>query len=306
MAFRLLKLWVVIRLFSSAKTLLSARRETHAQGNPYGDQQQNYLHNPIEVEGNYTPSLKSNPILKMFHNAYEVDVANHQGTVINATEGGAKIAGTVVSTLQEALDQHLDGPIEVDGKSITDLIRSKLRFPSDAEQSSKVVEQTDAIAAAINYLESVDEKVAATKAAAETFSKLIENHEDISPKKLKRKREKVIHSMNQISVLSTEPEFRRIAMDMVSAVFFHTMADYIQALANAEDENTQDKELARNAENLANNFEVLLRYVKALYEGHLNLLKEQSANQLADPKTVFERQPHLDDYALTNDRAKEA
>ena len=112
--------------------------------------------------------------------------------------------------------------------------------------------------------------------------------------------------MNQISVLSTEPEFRRIAMDMVSAVFFHTMADYIQALANAEDENTQDKELARNAENLANNFEVLLRYVKALYEGHLNLLKEQSANQLADPKTVFERQPHLDDYALTNDRAKEA
>ena len=106
----------------------------------------------------------------MFHNAYEVDVANHQGTVINATEGGAKIAGTVISTLQEALDQHLDGPIEVDGKSITDLIRSKLRFPSDAEQASKLVEQTDAIAAAINYLESVDEKVAATKAAAETFS----------------------------------------------------------------------------------------------------------------------------------------
>ena len=73
---------------------VSEEGKTHADGNPFGDCQPGYLFDPSTIEGNYVEALKTNPILKMFHNAYEYDVAVNPGTVINATEGGAKITGT--------------------------------------------------------------------------------------------------------------------------------------------------------------------------------------------------------------------
>ena len=39
-------------------------------------------------------------------------------------------------------------------------------------------------------------------------------------------------------------------MDVVSAVFFHTMMNYVAAMANSTSEAEQDAELERNVENL--------------------------------------------------------
>ncbi|NLI59711.1 MAG: motility associated factor glycosyltransferase family protein, partial [Clostridium sp.] len=39
--------------------------------------------------------------------SYEIDVAEYEGRCIDATEGGAYIAGTEIMTLQEAIDKHI-------------------------------------------------------------------------------------------------------------------------------------------------------------------------------------------------------
>ena len=57
------------------------------------------------------------------------------------------------------------------------------------------------------------------------------------------------------------------------------MMDYNAALANAKDADEQDAELARNVENLANNFGVLNRYILKLLEGHLALLEQDSNSE---------------------------
>ena len=81
--------------------------KTHAAGNLYGDEVEGYLANPEFLPGNYQDKVKTNWVLKMFHQTYEYDVSNCTAKVINATEGGAKITGAKIQALNEAIEEHI-------------------------------------------------------------------------------------------------------------------------------------------------------------------------------------------------------
>lgn len=85
--------------------------ETHVKGNVYGEHSPNILANPvIELEGNDGNLIKSERSWEIMKMTYEEDIARYQGTCINATEGGARIQGTKVMTLQNAIDKYCKSP----------------------------------------------------------------------------------------------------------------------------------------------------------------------------------------------------
>lgn len=111
---------------------------THASGSDCGERQSAYYErNRIQVPGNlgkpvWTCAESWYPCLR----GYEQDVADNQGLVINSTEGGAYINGTVVMPFQEAIDKYLKQPI-----APLELIKEKLSAFSTvmAEQDSEKV-----------------------------------------------------------------------------------------------------------------------------------------------------------------------
>lgn len=85
--------------------------ETHVPGKIYGESDPFItIEKEIEMEGNYGNKVKSIRGWETMKIVFEEDVASYQGTCINATEGGAKIKGTKVMSLQEAIDQHCKTP----------------------------------------------------------------------------------------------------------------------------------------------------------------------------------------------------
>lgn len=274
---------------------LSEDGRTNYTGSRYGEQQQNYLQNMMEIEGNYTKRLQTNWILKMFHEVYEWDVANTQTRVINCTEGGAKIAGTEVMSLKAAAELYLTSDLALAGfeGSLPSFVRSKLCYPTKTVSDRKFDEVKLNIESAINQLSETDRVIAHAKDAVKKFEKLIADELQESSNSNEESGdtpEALEEAMNAISELTTDEHFRSIAMDILSPVFVHTMMSYVQALANAEDEKIQEQELARNVNNLANNFEILLRYVKALYEGHLERYQSRKADEIL---TLYRRDEKL-------------
>ena len=195
--------------------------------------------------------------------------------------------------LSEAIEDHLKEPIDSALRadlSVSDYLQSKIISPSADQVSKDFQTFKDRLNKAIEFLDEVDEVI-------ETADRL--RILRISSSKRSQRRVNLIRSetakknMNKVSALSTDPQFREIAMDTVSAIFFHTMADYIHAMANAETEEDMDLELIKNIENLTNNFRVLLRYVRSITEQHLDRI-DHGTNESA---TFFERQSELEAHS---------
>jgi hypothetical protein len=300
MAFRLLKYLGCSPIVLIGQDLaLNEEGKTHATGDPYGDEQSVYLDNPEEIEGNYTETLKTNPILKMFHYGYQIDVANFEGTVINATEGGAKIPGTEVMSFQEAIETHIQLPIDLpaaEPQTISDYIANHLRFPTENQISKSRAKAQRKIENALKGLDAADKKIKRAQKAAASFEKYVGETSDFDDKK-SRQRDRVLQAMNQVSALTSDKRFARIALDVVSAVFFHTMVEYVSATANAETEEEQDLELIHNVTNLTNNFTVLLKFVRKLYSEHLLRLSDENAE--LNSETIFNRETN--DFSITED-----
>ena len=259
--------------------------KTHASGNLYGDQVEGYLNNPELLPGNYQETVRTNWVLKMFHQSYEYDVSNVSVRVINATEGGARIAGTEIKTLRETIDEHVTSDLltstQTDFTTVSDYIASCLEYPDAATQQKQLADVISRVKDTISYLDDVATTLNGSIDAAAEYADLLAsqatndgNAEAWCEAKLDLERE-----MNKISLLTADPQFRAAAMDMVGSVFFHTMIDYTQALANAESAEEQTSELCKNVENLANNFKVLLRYVRELWQGHLDILEPSLSTQ---------------------------
>ncbi len=80
--------------------------ETHVTPVPFSAEGEGIF----DVKGNIKESVKTNSGWYTFLRAYETDVAQYRGRAINATEGGAYIPGTEISTLQEAIDKYIQEP----------------------------------------------------------------------------------------------------------------------------------------------------------------------------------------------------
>lgn len=79
--------------------------ETHAPGTATGSRQSADYDRAtaIPVRGNRRETVWTSPKWKYFLETFEVDLADHPGRVLNATEGGARIRGADPATLAELL-----------------------------------------------------------------------------------------------------------------------------------------------------------------------------------------------------------
>jgi len=253
--------------------------KTHASGNKYGDKIEGYLRDPLWLKGNYQELVRSNPVLKMFHQAYEYDVSLATQRVINSTEGGAKISGSEVMALQDALAICLDSGND-NSTTIVDCVKTALQHPPDSLIEAIIDQGIANLEHSLTYLDSVhsiiDEALENSQFLAEKLAKSAEIGEPDIP----TASDPIMVKINMLSGLSAEPEFKKIAMDMVQPIFFHTMADYIHALSLCENNINKAQELIKNTENLANNFKVILRFVERLVNGHLDNYRKKRGDTL--------------------------
>lgn len=81
--------------------------ETHVKDNVYGTRDYTIMARPvIEIEGNDGRMVKSEQSWERMKLVYEENLVDYRGTCINATEGGAKIRGARVMTLQQAIETY--------------------------------------------------------------------------------------------------------------------------------------------------------------------------------------------------------
>ena len=78
--------------------------ETHATEVPFSSEGEGQF----MVPGNNGQPIKTNSGWYGFLKAYEYDISQHKGRVINCTEGGAYICGTEIKTFQEVIDAFED------------------------------------------------------------------------------------------------------------------------------------------------------------------------------------------------------
>jgi hypothetical protein len=117
--------------------LALAGNKTNADGAVLGTEQESYLKEPRKmVKGNYVDEIETTRSLVMYLDAFIVDVAQHKGTCINATEGGAYISGTKVMTFREAIEQYIGKD-----EGIISKIRAYLaEFKPDPEDKKRFLE----------------------------------------------------------------------------------------------------------------------------------------------------------------------
>lgn len=77
---------------------------THAAGNAFGQKQSTFTGNTFAVPGNQGDEVITCEIWYKCMKDYEARIADFKGTVINATEGGARIVGTKIMTFAQAID----------------------------------------------------------------------------------------------------------------------------------------------------------------------------------------------------------
>ena len=81
---------------------------THAEYHIHGSNQDIYhKQKTFEVKRTSGETVLTSETWFKFLKSYEIDVAEYEGRCIDATEGGAYIAGTEIMTLQEAIDKHI-------------------------------------------------------------------------------------------------------------------------------------------------------------------------------------------------------
>lgn len=126
----------------------SATGETHASGALYGKNiidkiEKNENDDYIKVKGNYTEWVYTSKAMYDFLKDYEYDIKNYKGLCINATEGGAFIAGAKLMHLQEAVKKYVKDdfyPLEVIKKNILSFDTKKIE--KDLDNLEIIMEKT--------------------------------------------------------------------------------------------------------------------------------------------------------------------
>ncbi len=101
----------------------AADGDTHVKDMPFGERDDFYHENVLEVEGNDGNPIKTSRAWEVFKKSFEEDIYSYSGLCINATEGGAKIIGAEVMLFSEALEKYCQdtfSPTQIIEEAITD------------------------------------------------------------------------------------------------------------------------------------------------------------------------------------------
>ena len=112
--------------------------ETHATEVPFSSEGEGILF----VKGNVADQVKTNSGWYNFLKAYEVDISQHHGKVINCTEGGAFIPGTQVAPFAETIEKYITedfGPLNIIKENLTQFNSAA----DDLEKLRGIIEKTE-------------------------------------------------------------------------------------------------------------------------------------------------------------------
>jgi len=112
--------------------------ETHATPVPFSSEGEGIFY----VPGNVAEKVKTNSGWYNFLKAYEMDVAQHRGKVINCTEGGAYIPGTSIATFAESIEKYINEPFNPLG-IIKDNLAQFTSVESDTERLKEIINTTE-------------------------------------------------------------------------------------------------------------------------------------------------------------------
>jgi hypothetical protein len=234
--------------------------KTHAKGTTYGEKSKTYVNskNILEVPGNYKEKVKTTGVWYRFLKAYEVDIREYNGKVINATEGGAKIAGTEIMTFKEAIEQYITdefNPLKV--------IKDNLNYPTKEEIEKNRNKTIKKVENAIKYCNDVinefDSGYKFCIEFTEKVTKKYQNKEQINheiAKDLFNKSQKPLNKMQ-------EKDFFEIIMHYVQSYYIRTMVE-INGIK------------VKNIEPTEQNI-IIIHYLKDMYAVMIELIKKMIA-----------------------------
>ncbi len=206
--------------------------QTHAEGFHYGSKGQKYK-KIVELEGNLQPKVKSTPSYKQFLLHYERDVAAHKGTVINATEGGAKIHGTTLMTFKDAIEQYIKDDINV-----LDTIKKHLKPVRHRDKERQI---KDTLKKLYNGRDFCNEVISICDDGLETCAMVEEilRRTDVAPKDedyttYKANMKKLEETLNKFATR----EFYLIAMHYVQSIYIKIIQD-MQNIKYKNDDNPE-------------------------------------------------------------------
>ncbi|WP_342420766.1 6-hydroxymethylpterin diphosphokinase MptE-like protein [Paenibacillus sp. FSL E2-0178] len=119
----------------------SSEKETHAGGTIYDDKELTssmYAEiESLETEGYYGGTVATTEIWNAFRTWFELEIANKQLNVINATEGGAKIAYSEQLSLEEAGNEYCAANIP----SVPEMLQRIAEYPLDHMKMKRVIRE---------------------------------------------------------------------------------------------------------------------------------------------------------------------
>lgn len=112
--------------------------ETHATPVPFSSEGEGIFY----VKGNVEEQVKTNSGWYNFLKAYEVDISQHKGKVINCTEGGAYIQGTSVAKFENTIQGwETFNPLEIIKDNLNQFTQDNVA--SDISRLKDIVEKTE-------------------------------------------------------------------------------------------------------------------------------------------------------------------
>lgn len=118
---------------------LSMDGRTNADGINQMTQNNYLIEQRVMLPGNDGQPIESTKSLKLYWEAYEVDVSEYKGKCVNATEGGAKISGTEITTFQDAIDKYLTTQQDIAGAINAEIEK----FSPEEDGTAKILRQID-------------------------------------------------------------------------------------------------------------------------------------------------------------------
>ena len=161
--------------------------ESHVDGHIYGTDNVKPK-GAFYVEGNYQEKVLTTPVWYMFLKHFELDVAEFKGLCINATEGGAKITGTKVMKLKDAIDNFVTQSFDP-----VSIIRENLKEPSPEEVASALDKLSNRIAETREFVDFVLQKF------NEALEEVMEYKKKVLAEILKRDVDKITDEERQIT-----------------------------------------------------------------------------------------------------------
>jgi hypothetical protein len=201
---------------------------THAKGSTFGEVEEYYTKERVyEVEGNISPRIKTSATWYQFLKYYEKDVAGFQGTVINATEGGAKIPGTQIMTFKEAIEKYIGEDIDPIGK-----IEKNLKYPTEEEINYNIKKTIDKIDYALNYTEKILDRFKEGLRVTERFkNEVIKPYEENG--RIDFELAKKLYDEAQLpNKIFSEKDFFEIYMHFVQSYYLTTFVEIFGVLAS--------------------------------------------------------------------------